>query len=195
MDSFKTGNLIYANRKAKNMTQKELADRLSVSDKTISKWERGAGCPDIDSINNLAEVLGVNVTDILSGESVTGDNNSANMKKTKFYVCPVCGNTITSSNDMIVNCCGRKLIKLQAAKEAEKHHELHIEPMDGDLYVRVNHEMQKNHYISFIAFVTSDQLVLHKLYPEQNAEVRFHRIGHGILYVYCNQHGLWSKII
>lgn len=195
MDSFKTGMLILKNRKNKGMTQKELADRLNVSDKTISKWERGMGCPDISSINDLAEALGVNVTEILSGESIENDNDSGNMKKTKFYVCSNCGNVITSTGDLILNCCGKKLQKLKANKAVDNKHTPVIEFIDGEIYVRVNHEMDKKHYISFIAYVTADKLTVIKLYSEQEAEASFRMIGHGILYVFCNQHGLWMKNI
>ena len=195
MDSIKTGNLIAMNRKDKKMTQKELAQKLNVSDKTISKWERGCGCPDIDSINTLAEVLGVNVTEILSGESVINDNDSGNMKKTKIYVCPKCGNVITSTNDLILNCCGKKLTPLKAAKSAEDAHMPTLEKVEDEMFISIDHTMEKEHFISFVAYVTSDKLQIAKLYPEQNAEVRFKMIGHGILYLYCSLHGLWMKNI
>lgn len=193
MDSLKTGNLILKIRKEKKMTQKELAEKLNVSDKTISKWERGQGCPDIASINDLAEVLGVNVTDILSGESFISDNDNGNMKKIKFYVCPKCQNIITSTNDLIINCCGKKLVKITVNKEYSDNHTPLAEVVEDDIFVSLKHEMEKEHYISFVAFVTVDKLILNKLYPEQNAEVRFRRMGHGILYAYCSQHGLWMK--
>jgi desulfoferrodoxin len=195
LDSIKTGNLILKRRKEIGITQKELGDKLNVSDKAISKWERGMGCPDIASINDLAEVLGVNATEILSGESIWNDNDAGNMKKTRLYVCPSCGNIVTSTSDLILNCCGRKLVKLKANKETDDCHTPSIEIMDGDLFIKVNHEMEKKHYISFIAYVTADKSIVRKLYPEQNAEVSFHPEGHGILYVYCNRHGLWMKTV
>lgn len=195
MDSIKTGKLILKRRNEIGMTQRELGDKLNVSDKTISKWERGAGCPDIASINDLAEALGVNATEILSGESMVNENDSGNMKKTRFYVCPGCGNIVTSTSDLILSCCGKKLTKLKANKEADDRHMPFVENIEGDLYVKVNHEMEKKHYISFIAYVTGNKCTLHKLYPEQNAEVRFPREGHGVLYSYCSRHGLSMKTI
>jgi transcriptional regulator with XRE-family HTH domain len=195
LDSIKTGNLILKRRKEIGLTQRELGEQLNVSDKTISKWERGMGCPDIASINDLAEVLGVNATEILSGESLVNDNDSGNMKKTRLYVCPHCQNIITSTSDLILNCCGKKLIKLKANKENDDSHTPKVEILDGDLFVKVDHEMEKGHYSTFIAFVTADKASVHKLYPEQNAEVRFPGAGHGILYAYCNRHGLWMKTI
>lgn len=195
MDSIKTGKLIIKNRKEKNMTQKELADKLNVSDKTISKWERGLGCPDIASINDLAETLGVNVTEILSGETFINGNSNGNMNKTKFYVCSKCENVITSTNDLILNCCGQKLVALKLNDKIDNKHLPIIEFIEDDIFITVNHEMSKKHYISFVAYVTTDKLMISKLYPEQNAELRFKRNGHGIIYVFCNQHGLLAKLI
>ncbi len=193
MDSIKTGNLIYQNRKEKKMTQLELGNKLGVSDKTISKWECGIGCPDIALMSSLAEILGVNVTELLSGESNINDNDSGNMKKTKFYLCQNCGNIITSTNDLIISCCGKKLKQLTVCKDADPSHMPELSIIEDDLYIRVDHPMEKRHYITLIAYVTDDKLQMNKLYPEQNAEVRFHRIGHGILYILCSQHGLWMK--
>ena len=68
MDCKKIGKLILELRKDKNMTQKQLADLMNISDKTISKWERGLGCPDISLLPDLAQILGVNVDKILEGE-------------------------------------------------------------------------------------------------------------------------------
>lgn len=195
MNSIKTGNLILKRRNEIGMTQKELGDRLNVSNKTISKWERGMGCPDIASINDIAEVLGVNATEILSGERMINDNDAGNLKKTRLYVCPNCGNIVTSTSDLILTCCGKKLIKLKANKESADSHIPRIEMIEGDLYIKADHEMEKGHYISFMAYITSDKSIIKKLYPEQNAEVRFHQEGHGILYTYCNRHGLWMKNI
>ena len=73
MDNEKFGNLIRRLRKEKNMTQKELAERLFVSDKTVSKWERGAGMPGITLLLPLAEALGVTVTELLKGERMANN--------------------------------------------------------------------------------------------------------------------------
>ena len=68
MDKAKTGALIAAARKERNMTQKELAKVLHVSDRAVSKWERGAGFPDISLLEPLADTLGLGVLDLLRGE-------------------------------------------------------------------------------------------------------------------------------
>ena len=71
MDRTKTGALIAAARKEQNMTQKELAAALHVSDRAVSKWERGAGFPDISLLEPLADTLGLGVLDLLRGERGT----------------------------------------------------------------------------------------------------------------------------
>lgn len=68
MDSIKTGNLIAERRKEKNMTQRDLAGTLHISDRTVSKWERGAGFPDVSLLEPLADALGLTVTELLHGE-------------------------------------------------------------------------------------------------------------------------------
>ena len=68
MDCKKIGSLIYELRKDKNMTQKQIADLMNISDKTISKWERGLGCPDISLLPELSQILGVSIDQILSGQ-------------------------------------------------------------------------------------------------------------------------------
>ncbi len=195
MDCKKTGNLIAKVRKEKKMTQVELAKKLNISDKAVSKWERGLGCPDVTLLNELAETLGINVKDILSGEMVSNDVDGGNMKRTKFYVCQDCGNVITSSGEISLSCCGKNLMELIPKKEQDEEHQLIVETIDNEFYVHMDHNMTKEHYISFIAYLTSDKLYVNKLYPEQNAEVRFRKCGHGIMYAYCNQHGLLRKLI
>lgn len=195
MDCKRTGSLIAKVRKEKNMTQVELARKLNISDKAVSKWERGQGCPDVTLLNELAEVLGINVKDILSGEMISNDVDGGNMKKTKFFVCQDCGNVITSSGEISLSCCGKSLKELIPNKEMGEDHELIVETIDNEFYVHMDHDMTKEHYISFIAYITSDKLYVNKLYPEQNAEVHFRKSGHGIMYAYCMKHGLLRKLI
>lgn len=82
MDQIKTGNYIAGLRKEKNMTQRELAERINVSDKTISKWETGKSMPDLDCIGALCETLGVSVNEIISGESLSADDYSRKAEET-----------------------------------------------------------------------------------------------------------------
>lgn len=68
MDNVKTGRLIAELRKKQGLTQQQLADKLNLSNKTISKWESGSGGPDISNLSVLAEVLEISVDELLNGE-------------------------------------------------------------------------------------------------------------------------------
>lgn len=194
MDCNKIGKLILELRKEKDMTQKQIADLLNISDKTISKWERGLGCPDISLLPELSQVLGVSIDGILSGEINLNELVGGNMNKLKFYVCPQCNNLVTSTGDVGITCCGKKLDALVAKKSDEKHI-LNIEPVEDELYVTSEHEMKKEHYISFAAYVKGDRAFIINQYPEWNLQFRFKKQGHGKLYYYCTEHGLFYTII
>ena len=191
MNCDKIGSLILTLRKEKNLTQKNLADLLNISDKTISKWERGLGCPDVSLLPSLSDILGTNIEKLLLGNLKPNDIKGGNMKKIQFYVCPNCDNIMTVTNQSEISCCGRKLSPLIPRPVDEKHH-VDIADIENDYYITLKHDMTKSHYISFFAFVSYDKVFLEKLYPEQNAEVRIPRIGRGKLYFYCNQHGFFE---
>lgn len=194
MDCIKVGKLIYSLRKEKNMTQKQVADAMGISDKTISKWERGLGCPDVSLLSELSNVLGVNVEKILLGDLKPNEVDGGNMRRIKFYVCPNCGNIINSTGEGEISCCGRKLIPLEAQKVDEAH-ALEIEEIEDDYYVTFDHDMTKAHYISFAAYVCSERVLIIKLYPEQSPAVRFPKMQRGTLYFYCNNDGFWKQDI
>jgi len=190
MDCSKVGKLILGLRKEKDMTQKQLADAMNISDKTISKWERGLGCPDVSLLRGLSEVLNVDIEKILLGDLEPNNADGGNMKKIKFYMCPNCGNTLTSIGESDVSCCGRKLMPL-IPKPVDEIHKLTVEEIENDFYITFTHEMSKKHYINFIAYVAYDRVLFIKLYPEQGSEVRFPKMYGGKIYMCCNQHGLW----
>jgi DNA-binding XRE family transcriptional regulator/desulfoferrodoxin (superoxide reductase-like protein) len=194
VDSGKVGKLILDLRKEKNMTQKELAETLYLSDRTISKWERGVGCPDVSLLSKLSVVFGVNIEKILVGELNPNDKDGGNMKRVKFYVCSTCGNVLFSTGEADVSCCGRKLSALAINKLGDKHL-MAIEKIEDDYFVTIDHDMTKAHYISFLAYVGYDRILLIKLYPEQNAEVRFPQMHGDKIFAYCNEHGLWEQKI
>lgn len=194
MDTYITSTTIKKLREAKEITQQQLAQEIGVSDKAVSKWETAKGLPDITLIEPLAKALGVSVTELISGDTVINKNISANMLRTKFYVCPVCGNVIHSTGNTLVSCCGITLPALEA-EETDEEHTINIEPVEDEKFITVKHEMTKSHYISFIAYVTSDKIYFVKLYPEGNAETRMQFRGRGFLYIYCNRHGLMKKKI
>lgn len=196
MNPEKIGSLIFQLRKEKNLTQKQLGEKLGLSDKTISKWERGLGCPDISLLRDISKIFNVNIEKILLGDLQENDINGGNMKRIKFYACPNCGNVINSTGDGDFSCCGRKLEAL-VPKVMDENHSINIEEVENDYYVEINHEMTKDHFISFVAYVTYDRVLLIKLYPEQSPTVRFPRLcgkfERGKFYMYCNQHGLLMK--
>lgn len=194
MLNYVTGNTIKSLREKKNYTQKQLADLINVSDKTISKWETGKGLPDISLLDPLAKSLNVSVAELLSGEYVTNVNRSGNMLKSKFYVCPICGNVIHATGEGSFSCCGITLPVLET-EEFDENHNILIERIENDWFISMDHTMAKEHYISFFAYVTSNKVQIIKLYPEQNPEVRFPISGHGTIYAYCNKHGLFHKRI
>ena len=194
MNTYVTGPAIRELREKQNMTQAELGEKIGVSSKTISKWETAKGLPDISLLQPLAQALGISVIELMNGERITNQNVSGNMLRCKFYVCPLCGNVIHSTGNAVVSCCGITLPPLEA-EEADEDHLLTIEKVEDEHFVTVAHPMTKEHFISFLASVTSDRLQMVKLYPEGNAETRFQLRGRGYLYYYCSHHGLYRKKI
>lgn len=192
MNPYVTGEAIRRLREKNRFTQAELAERLCVSDKAVSKWETGKGYPDISLLEPLAEALSVSVAELLSGSAVTNDNLSANMLRSLFYVCPVCGNVVHSMGEAVVHCHG-VLLRPAEAEEADGQHEISVERVEDEYYVTVHHDMTKQHYISFIAAASSDRLQLVKLYPEGSAAARFKVGDVRRIYYYCNRDGLFCK--
>lgn len=191
MDRYVTGTAIKKRREAKGMTQAQLAEMLCVSDKAVSKWENAGGYPDISLLQPLAKALGMSVTELLSGENVENKNRSANMLRSVFYVCPVCGNVIHTMGKAVISCCGITLPPLEA-EDTDREHTISIEKVEDEWYVSVNHPMTKEHYISFIAAMADNGIQMVKLYPEGMAQARFKIIRVKWLYVYCNRHGLFK---
>ena len=194
MDSEKIGKLIYGLRKERNMTQLQLAEILHISDKTVSKWERGQGCPDISLLVDLSCVLGVDMEKLLSGRLEANEERGGNMKKLNFYVCPECGNVITAMTEAGISCCGKKLQPLEAVKAPDEERLL-VENIENDYYISSDHPMLKEHYISFVALLTGDTLTLKKQYPEWDLQVRIPGRTHGKLIWYCTEHGLFYQLV
>ena len=194
MNTYVTGATIKQLREGRNLTQAQLAEELGVSSKTVSKWETGKGLPDISLLQPLAQALGISVIELMNGEHITNKNTSANLLRSKFYVCPICGNAIHSTGNALVSCCGITLPPLEA-EPADDDHGITVESVEDEHFITICHPMTKQHFISFIAFVTSDRIQMVKLYPEGNAETRLQLRGRGYLYYFCNRHGLFRKKI
>lgn len=191
MNQYVTGAVIKRLREEKNMAQLQLAERLSVSAKTVSKWETAKGYPDITLLESIANALSVFISELLSGNTMTNSNVSANMLRSHFYVCPVCGNIIHSMGETVIQCHGLQL-QPEEAEETDENHKIFTEQVEDEYYVQVEHDMSKQHYISFIAAVSVDKMQMVKLYPQGNAEARFKMNGVKKIYFYCNRSGLFS---
>lgn len=223
MNQYVTGAAVKRLREKQKLTQSQLADFLGVSDRTVSKWETGRGFPDITFLEPLAKILKVSVAELFSGTEIENGNRSANLSKSNFYVCPVCGNTVFSVGKACVSCCGIQLPPLEVENEQAKtekpglsvenpaensgsqisenfenefnpaeNHRIDVQKDVGEIFVRMNHEMTKSHYISWFACVRLDSVEFSKMYPEQNAETRFRNAGKCRIYAYCIKHGLFE---
>lgn len=190
MNQYVTGAAIKALREKNKMTQMQLAGKIGVCDKTISKWETGKGYPDITLLEPIADALGVSVTELLSGNPVQNANVSANMLKAKCYICPMCGNVIWATGEAVVQCHGIALTPSQE-EEPDEHHGICVEPVEDEYLVTIDHEMRKQHYISFLVALSPDRMQFVKLYPEGEAQARFGRRGVRRIYYYCNRDGLF----
>ena len=194
MNQYVTGAIIKELREKYHLTQAEFAEKINVSDKTVSKWETAKGYPDISLLEPIAKVFDISVTELISGNTVSNVNVSANMMRSKFYVCPICGNSIHSMGEAIIQCHGI-ILKPCREEESDENHKIFIERVEDEYYVRIEHDMTKEHYISFVAYLTSDRVQFVKFYPEGNAETRLNIRGSGNLYIYCNKHGLMKQKI
>lgn len=194
MNQYVTGAVIKDLREKNKMTQRNLADILGVTEKAISKWERGRGFPDITLLKPLAEAFHVSVTELISGTTVMNANVAANMLKSMFYVCPICGNVIHSMGEAVVTCHG-VMLNPQEAESTDEKHKIFVERVEDEYYVSIEHNMTKNHYISFIAALSSDRLQMVKLYPEGSAEAKFKMAGVKKVFFYCNKDGLFEHEI
>ena len=194
MDQYVTGAVIKALREKAKLTQAQLAEKLNVSDKAVSKWETGRGYPAVTLLEPLAAVFRISVAELLSGKAVTNTNISANMRRSHFYICPVCGNILHSMGQAAVSCHGIALPPLEA-EEPDASHTMTVEAVEDEYFVSVRHEMSRTHYISFLAAVSDDRLQLIRLYPEGNAEARIQRRGVQTIYACCNRDGLFKLTV
>ena len=194
MDNAKIGRLIYSLRKENNMTQLQLASLLNVSDKAVSKWERGLGRPDLSLLPQLSKIFNVDIEKLLSGQLDANKALAGNMRQTQFYVCPVCGNIITAMADANITCCGKKLTALPLQK-ADETQCLGIEKIENEYFVSSDHPMERQHYISFVALLSADGVIFRKLYPQWDLQCRLPFVRRARLVWYCTQHGLFYQEI
>lgn len=189
MENEKIGTTIRQLRLERGMTQKQLAEALFLSDKAISKWERGAGVPDISVIGHVASILGVDLSVLLAGSLDPNMKVGGNMNASTYYVCPTCHNLSVCTGNAQVTCCGRPLTPLEL-KKANPNQELTVTLEGQEWYVTCEHPMTKENYIMFVALVNGSFMQLVKLYPEWGVNIRFIRQGYGRLLWYTPQDGL-----
>ena len=190
MNQYVTGAVIKELREKNKMTQLQLSEKLGVSDKTVSKWETGKGYPDITLLEPIAQAFSVSVTELISGSTVCNSNVSANVLRSKFYVCPICGNVIHAMGEAVLHCHG-VLLTAQEPEKADESHEISIQKTEDEYFVQIHHSMTKKHYISFMAALSCDRIQTVKLYPEGNAEASFQIRGVKRILFYCNRDGLF----
>lgn len=190
MNQYVTGAIIKQLREGKGMTQAQLAARLQVSDKAVSRWETAKGYPDITLIEPLAQALDISVMELLSGDWVTNANRAGNLLRSKWYVCPICGNILHSTGAAVVSCCGLTLPPLEA-ELPDGDHAITVEPVEDEYYVTVDPPMEKGHFLFFLAGVSDEGVQLVKLYPEGNGAARLKLRRMKWVYAYCNRHGLF----
>lgn len=194
MNYEKTAQIIKKLRLDNNLTQKNLAQKLHITEQAVSKWERALGLPDISTCCDLAEILGVNVEVILNGSLGENEEKDSNMKNSIFYVCPLCQNIITSQKDMSVSCCGRELTALKPLK-AQESEKLSVQIVEDSLYITADHPMTKTDYIMFTAFATGEKLEITKHFPEWDMELHIPAHCHGKLLWYSKKQGLMYQLI
>lgn len=192
MNAKDTGKLIRKLRTEKGLTQAQLSEKLMVSDKTVSKWERGLGSPDVSILPAICDLFDLPLENLLSGKVDENEMNNGNLKKMKFYACPVCGNLIFSTDAADLSCCGKKLTELTPRK-AEGEQKLVMERADDIWEIHADHEQSRDHYISYIAVISADSFFMKKLYPEWGVDVRLPYLRHGMLVHYDTKDGLFYQ--
>ncbi len=187
MNCSDTGKTIKLLRISMGYTQKQLADMMNISDKTVSKWERGLGCPDIDLLTRLSDILSVSIETLLEGNLISNSIKEINMKNNKYYICPECGNISICTGEADVACCGRKLDPCTPVKASDSE-KLSAVISDGEWFVSGDNPMTKENYITFAVFASSEKMHFVKLYPEWNLQFRIPFTCHGTLF-FCTNKG------
>lgn len=194
MDCVKIGKTIKKYRLEKGLTQSQLAAMLNISDKTVSKWENGRGCPDISLISELSKHLGAEISSILSPAASSFNKEGNSMKNCNFYVCPICGSVISAIKPVQISCCGHILTALEP-KKAQENEKLNVEISDGERYITAEHPMTKDDYISFVALCCGETVSISMQYPEWGLGARFIASGVGKLFWYSEKSGLLYQYV
>ena len=191
MDLKRCADTIKTLRKRAGLTQVQLAEGIGVSSKTVSKWETGRGFPDVGIIQELAKVLNTTSDVLLCGNAKTNTKKTKDMKKLSVYHCLICNSLVYKIGNGNLSCCGN-LLEAENAKEVDDEHRIEIESIEEDYYIRIDHQMTKNHYIEFVSYVAYNKMEMILLYPEQEPAVRIPKMYGGKFYFYCTKDGLFE---
>ena len=121
MDNADIGRLIRGMRLEKGLSQRELAEKLGVCGKTVSKWECGMGAPDIQLWSALSRELGIDLATLHEGRMDVAKKDNGKLSRMRIHVCPSCGNVVVSSAEARISCCGRSLAPLEVKAADEAH--------------------------------------------------------------------------
>lgn len=169
------GALIRRARLALSMTQAQLAQRIHVTAKAVSKWERGAGQPDASLIPAISQALGLSAESLLTGCSTSNPPDGGNMKRIQFYQCPICGNLLTATGRAEISCCSQRLTPMKPTP-ADDAHRLSVCDIETEKLLQWTHPMDKAHHLTFVAAIGCDSVHIVRLYPEGAQEHRLPRI-------------------
>lgn len=183
MDNKATGALIAQLRRRTGLTQAQLAMRLCVTAKAVSKWETGAGLPDISLLPALGELLGVEPGRLLGGELPQNAVSSGSMRNSVICYCPACGNLLVVAQRADVSCCGRRLPPLRPVR-AEAGERLGVELIDGERVLTAGLPMEKDDYIPFTVWLSPDRVAVFRHFSEWEYRLRLPAYGHGRLIWY-----------
>ena len=192
MNIEKIGAIMKTLRLEKNMTQKMVAEQLGITEQAVSKWERGLGLPDVASLPQLADVLGIHLEAMLSGDVAQQEGVKIQMKTIHYYICPLCGNVVASKAPATIYCCDRALDEMESKKATEK---LQVEVVEDEWFITTDHPMTKDDYIAFTAFATGERLDFVAHYPEWNLQRRIPKSQHGKLLWYSKKGGLQYQLL
>ena len=170
MNNKETGKLIKSLRISKKLTQLQLAQMLCVSDKTVSKWERGLGMPDVSLISKIADIFDTTAERILNGKLEKNKYNGANPDRLQFLYCNNCGNLVTTTAKIEGSCCGSKMTILQKIKSDDIIKD--VEVVEDEYFVTFDNPMTKENFVTFVSVKSFDKYLVIRLYPEQNPQIR-----------------------
>lgn len=187
MNALKVGSLIRKLRQEKGLSQVQLENKLSVSPKTISKWENGRGCPDTSLWSSLAEELDIDIKSILDGKVIIKEDDIGKLTRSNFYICPSCKNIVFSTSLVDPICCSKHLSKEKLKKPSFN---IDYRTIDGGIYLEIDHPMTKDNYILFVGLIKDDSSFVKRLYPEQEASLILPELKRSDLFIYSTGQGL-----